>query len=227
MAFSDAFAHSRRSGSDADPELLAVCDRLAASGWRDLIPVPVREAPAGAARHRQAAAVANAFLAADQIGLVWGDPGDRERARGLAVAMLTLIEECLDELAVWIALVLERPPRRGAEAVGSKKLNARLRMLDAGAGARAGALSGWVTVVRSTRIALMQKQQAVLDFDGGRVRMQLAAGDDQLAPQNRPLDELGPEWMANLAGMLEAVFACGSARLANPRDRIAADFDWD
>ncbi len=227
MGFSDAFAHSRRAGQDADPELLATCERLAAAGWEDLIPEMVRMAAPGAAQHRRAAAVANAFLAADQLVRAQCVPVEPELARARTAALLVLFGYCFDELAIWMALVLERSPRRQAEPIGSKKLNARLRMLDAGAAGRVSDLTDWVSTVRSVTTALMQQPQATLRIDDGWEWLQPPSGAGHQNRGGRPLAELGPEWIANLAGLLQGVFACGAARLASPRERIGEGFDWD
>ncbi len=226
MAFSDAFARSSRAGGEADPELLAVCDRLAARGWSDLVPEPVRTAPPAAAQHRRAAGIANALLAADQLVGDLAEPAGPEAVGGRIAGVLVLIEHCVDELGGWVALVLERSGRHRNEPVGSSKFIARLQLLDPDAAGRVASLAGWVAAVRLTTAALMQQRARTLRIDADNVWLHVprAAGDGSGA---RPVSEIGPEWIGNLAELIGAVFACGAARLANPRERAAADFDWD
>lgn len=225
MAFSDAFALSSRAGGEADPELTAVCDRLAAGGWSNLVPDVIRAAPPAAAQHRRAAGIANALLGADHLirDVAAADP---EVVRARIAGALVLIEHCFDELGGWVALVLERSGRHRSEPIGSSKFNARLRLLDPAAAGRVAALAAWVATVRLTSAALMQQQAKTLRLETGQIRLQIprAAGPGSGA---RPIAEIGPEWIANLAELIGAVFACGAARLENPRERTAADFDWD
>lgn len=224
MAFSDAFARSSRAGGEADPELLAVCERLAARGWSDVVPDAVRMAPPAAAQHRRAAGIANAFLAADRLLRDIAPPA--EDARDRITGALVLIEQCFDDLGGWVALVLERSGRHRNEPIGSSKFNARLRLLDPVAAERVTALAGWVATVRLTTAALLQQQVKTFRVDAGDVRLRVprAAGT---GAGEYPISELGPDWTANLAELIGAVFACGAARLENPRERTAADFDWD
>lgn len=226
MAFSDAFARSNRAGGEADPELLAVCDRLAASGWSDMVPETVRAAPPAAAQHRRAAGIANAFLAVDHLARGFATPAEPEAVRSRVAGTLVLIEHCFDELGGWAALVLERSGRHRNEPIGSSKFNARLRLLDPVAAGRVEELAGWVATVRLTTAALMQQQAKTLRISPDQVRLHIprAAG---AGAGGRPISEVGPEWAANLAELIGAVFACGAARLENPRERTAADFDWD
>ena len=226
MAFSDAFARSSRSGGEADAELLAACGRLAAGGWSDLVPDAVRTAPPAAAQHRRAAAIANALLAADQLIRELAVPAGPEVVRGRIAGALVLIEYCFDELGAWVALVLERSGRHRNEPIGSGKFVARLRLLDPAAADRVAALAGWVATVRLTTAALMQQQAKTLHIEANEIRLRVprAAGG---GGGDQPVAQIGPEWTANLAELIGAVFACGAARLSNPRERAAADFDWD
>lgn len=226
MAFSDAFARSSRAGGEADPELLAACARLAACGWSDVVPDAVRMAPPAAAQHRRAAGIANAFLAADRLLRDIAPPDDPEVVRGRIAGALVLIEQCFDDLGGWAALVLERSGRHRNEPIGSSKFNARLRLLDPAAAERVAALAGWVATVRLTTAALLQQQVKTLLVDAGDVRLQIPRAAGTGAGEH-PVSELGPDWTANLAELIGAVFACGAARLENPRERTAADFDWD
>ena len=226
MAFSDAFARSSRVGGDSDPELLAACKRLADRGWGDLIPEIVRAAPPAAAQHRRAAGIVNAFLAADHLLRDPASPDDPELARSRVAGALVLIGQCFDELGGWVSMVLERSGRHRNEPIGSSKFVARLRLLDPDAAEKVTALAGWVATVRLTTAALMQQQTKTLQIEADGVRLQIprAAGD---RGGDRPVSEVGPEWIAHLAELIGAVFACGAARLANPRERTGSDFDWD
>ena len=226
MAFSDAFARSSRAGGEADPELLAACERLAACGWSDVVPDAVRKAPPAAAQHRRAAGIANAFLAAERLLRGFDPPADPEVVRGRIAGALVLIEHCFDDLGGWVALVLERSGRHRNEPIGSSKFNARLRLLDPVAAERVTALAGWIATVRLTTAALLQQQAKTLRVDVGDVRLRIPRAAGTGAGEH-PISELGPIWIANLAELMGAVFACGAARLENPRERTAADFDWD
>ena len=226
MAFSDAFARSSRAGQATDPELLAVCERLTARGWDGLVPEAVRQAPPAASQQRRAAGIANALLAADRIARELADPGDPEQIRGRAAALLVLVEHCFEELSGWLSMVLERSGRGRNEPIGSSKLNARLRLLDPVAAGRVADLAEWVATVRLTTVALMQRSEKTLRIRGGETMLQLpgAAGG---GGGERPMPELGTSWVANLRDLIGAAFACGAARLTNPRERASADFDWD
>lgn len=206
--------------------MLAVCDRLAASGWSDVVPDIVRAAPPAAAQHRRAAGIANALLAADHLMRDLAAPADPEAIRGRIAGALVLIEHCFDELGGWAALVLERSGRHRNEPIGSSKFNARLQLLDPVAAGRVAALTGWVATVRLTTAALMQQQSKTLRIGPDDFRLQIprAAG---AGAGDQSISEIGPEWISNLAELIGAVFACGGARLENPRERTAADFDWD
>ena len=225
MAFSDAFARSSRAGGATDPELLAACDRLAAAGRTGLVPDQVRTAPPAAAQHRRAAGIVNALLAADHLARGFGQTADPEFLRARTCATLVLIERCFEELGGWVSLVLERSGRHSREPIGSSRFNARLQLLDPEAAGRVTALAGWIATVRLTTAALMQQQAATLRIEGEGAWLQIpraggGGGESRLT-------DVGPEWISNLADLIGAVFACGAARLANPRERAAADFDWD
>jgi hypothetical protein len=225
MAFSDAFVRSNRSGGESDPELLAACDRLAAGGWSDLVPDAVCQAPPAVAQHRRAAGIINALLATDHLFRELAAPAEPEVVRGRIAGALVLIEYCLDELGGWVALVLERSGRHRNEPIGSSKSVARLRLLDPAAAGRVAGLAGWIATVRLTTAALMQQQVKTLEIDGEAVRLRIprAAGGGG----DHPISDIGSEWTANLADLVGAVFACGAARLSNPRERAGAEFDWD